>query len=103
MDQIPRLSFDRYVIETLLPDLVGHDRRASSFLVYLALWASASGSRHETRRSLRALAEETGLSRRGVQAGLANLVRRKLLAVSRASITAVPLYTVLRPWRPVSG
>jgi hypothetical protein len=94
----PRLSLDRYVLETLMPDLVGHDRRASSFLVYLALWARASGPGKKARLSLRTLAEETGLSRRGVQSGLANLARRKLVSVHRASITAVPDYAVLRPW-----
>jgi hypothetical protein len=99
MREPPPLRVDRYVVETLLPDLVGHDRRASSFLVYLALWAKARGPRRRARLSLRALAEETGLSRRGVQTGLKNLVRRRLLAVSRASITAVPEYTVLQPWR----
>jgi hypothetical protein len=99
MSPTERFSLDRYVLETLMPDLVGHDRRASSFLVYLALWARAEGGRREARLSLRTLSEETGLSRRGVQTGLKNLVRRKLLAVSRGSITAVPRYTVLRPWR----
>ncbi len=94
----PRLSLDRYVVETLMADLVGHDRRASSFLVYLALWARARGPARKARLSLRTLAEETGLSRRGVQAGLRNLARRRLVAVARASITAVPEYAVLRPW-----
>jgi len=94
----PRLALDRYVLETLMPDLVGHDHRASSFLVYLALWAKARGPARRARVSLRTLSEETGLSRRGVQTGLRNLARRRLVAVHRASITAVPEYTVLRPW-----
>jgi Bacterial regulatory proteins, gntR family len=99
MKQPARLSVDRYVLETLMPDLVGHDRRASSFLVYLALWARTGGRTKRTARlSLRALAEETGLSRRGVQEGLHNLVRRKLVSTKRASITAVPEYAVTRPW-----
>ncbi len=98
MPHPPRLTLDRYVVETLMPDLVGHDRRASSFLVYLALWARAEGRTRTARLSLKTLAEDTGLSRRGVQAGLANLARRKLVSVRRASITAVPEYTVMRPW-----
>jgi hypothetical protein len=98
MAHAPRLSLDRYVLETLMPDLVGHDRRASSFLVYLALWARAKGPKRQARLSLRTLAEETGLSRRGVQAGLKNLERRKLVSVQRASITAIPEYAVMRPW-----
>ena len=98
MAHTPRLSVDRYVVETLMPDLVGHDRKASSFLVYLALWARATGRARAARVSLKTLAEETGLSRRGVQSGLANLARRKLVSVRRASITAVPEYAVMRPW-----
>src|SRR5712691_368327 len=49
--------------------------------------------------ALRDIAEGTGLSKRAVQAALSWLVKRKLVAVARASITAVPVYTVLRPWR----
>jgi DNA-binding GntR family transcriptional regulator len=41
----------------------------------------------------------TGLSKRSVQSALGWLVRRKLIAVQRQSITAIPVYTVLRPWR----
>ena len=29
--------FDPYLLDTLLPDLVGHDRQPSAFLVYLYL------------------------------------------------------------------
>lgn len=99
MKTVPRLLVDRYVLETLMPDLVGHDRRASAFLVYLALWARAPGRPvRRARVSLRTLSEETGLSKRGVQEGLRILARRKLVSVARASLTAVPEYTVLRPW-----
>jgi hypothetical protein len=98
VSQASRLAVDRYVIETLLPDLVGHDRRASSFLVYLVLWAKAGEPGRKVRLSLRTLAEETGLSKRGVQSGLANLARRRLVSIHRASITAVPEYAVTRPW-----
>jgi len=34
-----------------------------------------------------------------VQDGLSRLAKRKLLSVARDSITAIPVYTVLRPWR----
>jgi hypothetical protein len=44
------------------------------------------------------IAQAIGLSRRSVQDALAWLARRKLITVSRESITAVPVYTVLRPW-----
>jgi hypothetical protein len=96
MSEIP---VDRYVLETLMPDLVGHDRHASAFLVYLALWLRAGGSStHLVSVSLRELAEGTGLSKRAVQGAIARLARRRLVAVERASITAVPTYSLLRPW-----
>ena len=94
------LSLDRYVLETLMPDLVGHDRRPSAFIVYLALWSRAAEARQRVvSASLRELAEATGLSKRAVQEGLRRLSRRRLVAVERTSSTAVPAYTVLRPWR----
>lgn len=93
------MTLDDYVLETLMPDLVGHDRHPSAFIVYLALWRRADGTRDRAAAaSLRELAEATGLSKRAVQGALAKLARRKLVAVERASVTAVPEYTVLRPW-----
>ena len=94
-----QIEIDRYVVETLMPDLVGHDRRPSAFIVYLALWHRSDGPRERAvEASLRELAESTGLSKRAVQSAIAKLVRRKLLAVERSSSTAVPSYRVLRPW-----
>ena len=91
---------DRYVTDTLMRDLVGHDRSPSAFLVYLALWGrGAVGRRAPVRMSLNELAEETGLSKSAVQAGLRNLARRKLAAVTHASPTAVAEFRLLRPWR----
>jgi len=94
------VRIDRYVLDTLMADLVGHDRSASSFLVYLALWTrGGAGRRAPVRLSLAELAEETGLSKSAVQAGVRNLVRRRLLSASHASRTAVAEFRVLRPWR----
>ncbi len=54
-------------------------------------------------RSLNALGELMKVvdarKQRGVQDALGHLSKRKLIAVERKSITAVPVYTVLRPWR----
>jgi DNA-binding MarR family transcriptional regulator len=82
-----------------MADLVHHDHSPSSFIVYLAL-ASQAGLRRgaKVRLSHRRLAEETGLSKSSVQSAVRNLVRRRLIAVARASATAVPEYAVLRPW-----
>ncbi len=94
------VTLDRYVIETLMPDLVGHDRRPAAFLVYLALWSRATDTRARTVAiSLRDLAEATGLSKRAVQDAVGRLAKRKLIDVRRSAPTAVPDYTVLRPWK----
>lgn len=94
------VRLDRYVVDTLLADLVGHDRTPSAFLVYLALWNRAGVRRGATARmSHRDLAEETGLSKSSVQAAVRHLIRRRLIAASHVSRTATPEYTVLRPWR----
>jgi DNA-binding MarR family transcriptional regulator len=94
------VRLDRYVLDTLMADLVGHDRSASSFLVYLALWTRGGAGRSApVRMSLAELAEETGLSKSAVQAGVRNLARRRLLTATHANRTAVAEYRVLRPWR----
>jgi hypothetical protein len=89
---------DAYVLDVLLPDLVGHDRRPSALLVYLVLWRRSRGGRVPAAASLAALAEASGLSKRAVQLALATLRRRRLVSADRASATAVPEYRVLRPW-----
>ena len=92
------LRLDAYVVDTLLPDLVGHDRRPSAFLVYLAL----SGRSDATELSLRNLAALTGLSKRTVQEALRVLVRRRLVAIARAGATGLASYEVKRPWQRVA-
>ncbi|HMD35376.1 MAG TPA: hypothetical protein VKH42_10425 [Vicinamibacterales bacterium] len=47
------MTIDDYVVETLMADLIGHDR----------------------------------------------LVKRRLIGIERERITAIPVYTVMRPWR----
>jgi len=93
-------TVDRYVLDTLLPDLVGHDRSPSAFLVYLVVYGQTGGGRRKTvALSHQGLAEATGLSKSAVQAAVRLLTRRKLLTSRRASKTAVPEHAVLRPWR----
>jgi len=94
------ITLDRYVVDTLMPDLVGHDRQPSAFLVYLYLWRQTHDDGTQTAQiALQDIAEATGLSKRAVQGALGRLVKRRLVTVARASITAVPVYTVQRPWR----
>ena len=92
------LTIDPYIHGTLLRDLVGHDHRPASFLLYL--WISLEQQRRGegVQVSYAELGEETGLSRSAAQSAIAWLVKRKLLTVRRASVTATPVYAVLRPW-----
>jgi hypothetical protein len=90
---------DAYLVDTLMADLVGHDRQPSAFLVYLLLWRRTHGAgKASVQVSLLDLAGATGLSKRAVQDAIRWLSKRRLLSLQRASITAVPVYTVRRPW-----
>ena len=92
-------ALDAYLIDCLLPDLVGHDRRLSSFIIYLYLYRHASQQVNwSVRMSHQSIATATGLSRSAVQSALAHLQGRQLIATSRAHPTAVPLHHILRPW-----
>jgi hypothetical protein len=92
-------AIDDYVLDTLMPDLVGHDRQPGAFLVYVYLWRQSRIARSSAvSRSLLEIAEGTGLSKRAVQSALKRLAARRLLGVHRPSITAVPEYEVQRPW-----
>jgi DNA-binding GntR family transcriptional regulator len=94
------MQLDPYVLDTLMRDLVGHDRASSAYLVYLQLLRRTHGSDAPTVTiALLDIAEATGLSKRTVQTALAHLLYRRLITVRRESMTSVPEYTVLRPWR----
>ena len=94
------IRLDEYVLESLMGDLVGHDRMPSAYVVYLHLYWRASGSRSRSvRASHQQIATDTGFSKSAVQTAIRHLVRRKLLRNERESITAVPEHFVLRPWR----
>ena len=94
------IRLDAYIIETLMADLVAHDRMPSAFIVYLYLyWRTAASRSRSVQLSHQSIANETGLSKSAVQAAMRNLVRRKLLRSERQTITAVPVHYVLRPWR----
>ncbi len=118
------LKLDPYITSVLLRDLVGHDRRPASFLVYL--WFTAeqqeqaqqeqaryARAQHDQVRQSKApprrpaavtvsyqeLAESIGISKSSAQSAVAWLIRRKLLAVTKTTVTATPAYKVLTPWR----
>ena len=93
------IPVDTYIFDSLLPDLIGHDRHPTSFLVYLWLYRqTADEGFTPVTASLRTLAEGTGLSKRAIQEAVRALSKRKLIHVHRADLTAVPVYSVLRPW-----
>ena len=95
-----KVAVDGYVLDVLMPDLVGHDRQPTAFLVYLRLWRlTGGGARASAEISLRELSDQTGMSKRAIQDAVETLSRRRLIAVERERPTAVPSYRVLRPWR----
>jgi hypothetical protein len=94
-----RISVDAYIVESLLPDLVGHDRQPSAFLVYLSLWCSARGGRERrVSTSLQQISSATGLSKSAVQQALRTLKRRRLVSSKQRAATAVPEYVLHMPW-----
>ena len=93
------LRLDPHVVDVLLPDLVGHDKRLSSFVLYLWLYAMTKGlGRKSAFFSYQMLSDRTGLSKRAVQRAVEHLRRRQLIRVARKSPTAVPEYAVATPW-----
>jgi len=92
-------SIDPYLTDVLMRDLVGHDRRPVSFLVYLWLAAEQQKRKGQVRISYQELAESVGVSKSSAQAAVGWLVRRKLLSATKENATSVPAYGVMRPWR----
>jgi|SRR5579859_4196619 len=93
------LAFDPHFIDILMPDLVGHDRSPSAFIVYLYLWRRHSlSSRNSVQVSYATMAMETGLSKPSVQRAVTHLKRRGLLVAKTATRTSVPEYSLQRPW-----
>jgi hypothetical protein len=90
------ISLDRYVLDVLMRDLVGHDRCPSAFLVYLAIHAAAAEGR--ALFSYQAMADSAGLSKRTCQNAVAHLHRRGLVEITRKGATDAAEYLPLRPW-----
>jgi len=104
------ITIDDYVIDVLMRDLVGHDRRVVSFLVYL--WFTREQGKEQEKEqgkeqrkgnvveaSYRQIAECIGVSKSSAQAAVSWLIKRKLLASTKKTVTATPRYKVLTPWR----
>jgi hypothetical protein len=91
--------FDDYVIDVLMRDLVGHDRKPVAFLVYLWLAAEQLRAKSLVRVSYQQVAESVGISKSSAQSAIRWLLKRKLLSVEKKTVTATPAYTVRSPWR----
>jgi hypothetical protein len=90
---------DIYVTDVLMRDLVGHDRRPVSFLVYLWLAVEQQNRGGAVQISYQELAESIGVSKSAAQSSVSWLVRRRLLTASKENATATPRYSVLSPWK----
>jgi len=94
------IPVDDYMVDVLMRDIVGHDRQPAAYLVYVSLYGKAVRAKWKpVAASLRALAEETGLSKSAVQTALELLRRRELIESVSEHATAVPTHRVLRHWR----
>jgi hypothetical protein len=93
------VAIDDYVLDVLLPDLVGHDRSPAAFLIYIVLWTQLFRSEERsTAVSLQKLSELSGLSKSAVQQALRLLRQRALIKVRKTSETSVPEYELVRHW-----
>jgi hypothetical protein len=97
------LTLDHYVVDVLMRDLVGHDRKPAAFLVYVWLAARQAPSKGAVQVSYQELAESVGISKSSAQAAVRWLIRRKLLAASKENPTAIPRYTVRTPWNETAS
>ena len=77
---------DDYITDTLMRDLVGHDRKPVSFLVYLWLAAEQAKTRADVQASYQQVAESVGISKSSAQAAIGWLLKRKLLAARRRRV-----------------
>jgi hypothetical protein len=94
-----RFAIDNYVVDVLMPDLVGHDRRPATFVVYLFLLRQAARTRRDAVAvSLQAIAARTGLSKSTVQSALRHLQRRRLVDPQVRATVSMPVRQILRPW-----
>ena len=93
------IRLEEYLLDTLMRDLVGHDRRPVSYLVFLWLAAEQQRRGKEVSISYQELSESVGVSKSAAQAAVGWLARRKLIAVKKANATATPSYMVQAPWK----
>jgi DNA-binding transcriptional ArsR family regulator len=94
------IALDSYVLDVLMRDLVGHDKKPSAFIVYLYLAVRIEREMsHSVEASYGTIASATGLSKSAVQHAIGHLKKRRLIMVSRDSPTSTPQYRLHRHWR----
>jgi len=93
------IQLDDYILDDLMRDLVGHDRRPATYLVYVWLAAEQQRRKKPVVISYSELAESTGLSKTSAQAAVGWLVRRRMLSVTKQNVTATPSYMIQTPWK----
>jgi DNA-binding MarR family transcriptional regulator len=90
---------DGYVVDVLLPDLVGHDRKPAAYLVYLFLLCTSERTdKASVAISLQDIAVRTGLAKSTVQAAIRHLKSRGLIDAKTVASTTRPIRRVLKPW-----
>lgn len=93
------VSFDEYVLDVLMVDLVGHDRSPAAYLVFLHIWRESLGRRRSAATvSHQQMSDATGLSKSAVQVAIRHLLKRRLIMQSRENATATPTYKIVRHW-----
>jgi hypothetical protein len=91
------VTLDRYVLDNLMADLVGHDRTPAAYLIFLVVWSAGDGG--AVALSYTDLAARSGLSRRTIQSACRHLERRELLSIDRDGPTDIARYRPATPWR----
>jgi hypothetical protein len=95
-----RLGLDPYLVDTLMRDLIAHDRAPSAFVVFLWLWRQTHAQGRQTvGASLANIAHATGLSKSSVQNAMKRLLRRRLITTARSGPTIAPIYQVNETWK----
>ena len=94
------VRIDDYVLDVLMRDLIGHDRKPGAYLIYLHLYGAAARNKwRPISASVRSIADGAGLSKSAAHAALIHLRQRHLIATTADHATATPRHRVLRHWR----
>lgn len=95
-----RLGLDPYIVDTLMRDLIAHDRAPSTFVVFLWLWRQTHAQgREKIGASLADIAHATGLSKSSIQSAIRRLSRRRLVTANKSAPTVAPIYQVNETWK----